>query len=370
MPSVLAISLFAAGVAFLLYTYVGYPLAMRVLARFRKAPQEADPAPPPLPATVLLSARDAGGRLPEKIRELLALPPSDGLAKICVGLDGGGREAAVRLAAEIGDARVEVVGFDVPRGKAAVLADLMPRAATPVLVMVDVRQRIPAGAVGRLLRLLAGNPPVAVASGELVFGKPETSDGSAADSYWSFEKRLRAAESAVGSVPGATGALYAIRREAAVPPPPGTLDDDVLIPMRAVLAGGRCIFVGGAACYDVSETDLAAELRRKRRTAAGVWQLLRIEPRLLAPWRNPIFVQFLSHKVFRVCTPFACLLAYGALAGIWMPAFWGATALLGVSAVAAVLRPKVDHPLVTLAAAPLLLNWTLLLAAFTRPSWR
>lgn len=370
MSTVLAISLFAAAVAFLAYTYVVYPLAMRCLARGRKAPVQPDSEMVPLPATVLLSARDADGRLAEKLRELLALPASDGIERICVGLDGAGREAAERLAQEIGSERLEVVGFDAPRGKAAVLADLMPRSSTLALVMLDVRQRIPSGAIGKLLRMLAGDASLAVVSGELVFGKPETADGSAADSYWSFEKKLRAAESAVASVPGATGALYAIRREAATPPPLGTLNDDVLIPMRAVLAGGRCIFVGGAVCYDEPETDLAAELRRKRRTAAGVWQLLRIEPRLLVPWKNPIFVQFLSHKVFRVCTPFACLLAYGALAGIWLPAFFGATALLGVSAVAALLRPKVKHPLVTLAAAPLLLNWTLLLAAFTRPTWR
>ena len=41
---------------------------------------------------------------------------------------------------------------------------------------------------------------------------------------------------------GATGAIYAIRRELWRPLPPGTLLDDFLTPMRIVLAGRRAIF--------------------------------------------------------------------------------------------------------------------------------
>ena len=365
----LASPLFLLPVLFLLYTYLLYPLAIRLLARLRpRPPAPTPPNAPPLRATAILSALPDAPRLREKLRELLALPPSDAIDAILLGLDGAPPADADALRREIPDSRLQIHAFPAPRGKAAVLSDLIPLATTPALLLLDVRQTVPPGAPEKLLHALA-SPDVAVASGELIYAPPSSPDAASADSYWSFEKKLRAAESAIASVPGATGALYAIRRSAALPPPPGTLNDDVLIPMRAILSGGRCLFVAGAACHDAPETDLAAELRRKRRTAAGNWQLLRLEPRLLSPFHNPIFIQFLSHKIFRVATPFACLLAYLALIPS-LPLFLAATALLLLSMLAALLRRLFPHPLLNLLAAPFLLNLTLLQAAFLPTPWR
>jgi hypothetical protein len=50
-----------------------------------------------------------------------------------------------------------------------------------------------------------------------------------------------------------------------------------------------------------------AEYGRKVRTLYGNYQLLCQEPGVLLPWRNPIFVQFLSHKVGRLIVPWALL---------------------------------------------------------------
>jgi hypothetical protein len=41
------------------------------------------------------------------------------------------------------------------------------------------------------------------------------------------------------------------------------------------------------------------EARRKRRTLAGNYQLLAMEPRLLVPVINPVWLQYISHKVGR-----------------------------------------------------------------------
>src|SRR5262249_61146926 len=57
--------------------------------------------------------------------------------------------------------------------------------------------------------------------------------------YWRYEKPLRRLESAIGSTLGATGAIYALRRRLYQPLPDDAILDDVLAPMRAVLAGYR-----------------------------------------------------------------------------------------------------------------------------------
>jgi len=45
------------------------------------------------------------------------------------------------------------------------------------------------------------------------------------------------------------------------------------------------------------------------RTLAGNFQLMSLLPGLLAPWRNPLFVRFVSHKVLRLVAPFAMAVA-------------------------------------------------------------
>lgn len=327
------ILLFAAAAAALAWTYAGYPLAMELWARLR--PRPVRKAPFAGRAVALMAARGEGQRAAEKVRELLALAGREPLDGIWIGLDGESADASPALAAlAAGDPRVHCRAFPERRGKPSVLNDLMAEAAggADVFVMMDVRQRIEPGALARVLEPFA-DETVGVVSGELVYEPPGGGVQKGAQSYWAYEKRLRAAESRVWAVPGATGAFYAIRAGLCRPFPPGVLDDDVWLPMQAVLAGRRCLFMPGAVAWDVAEARFDREGRRKLRTLAGNWQLPALEPRLLSPRRNPIFARWFFHKMARLLTPFwtgAMLLSSGALA--WMarggPWAWLAAAML------------------------------------------
>jgi cellulose synthase/poly-beta-1,6-N-acetylglucosamine synthase-like glycosyltransferase len=130
--------------------------------------------------------------------------------------------------------------------------------------------------------------------------------------YWRYEKQLRRLESAVGSTLGASGAIYAIRRSLYRPLPAETILDDVLTPMRVVLAGFRVVFNERARAFDRAAVDADAEARRKVRTLAGNYQILALEPRLLLPWRNPVWLQYVSHKLGRLAVPYALLALFAA----------------------------------------------------------
>jgi cellulose synthase/poly-beta-1,6-N-acetylglucosamine synthase-like glycosyltransferase len=123
--------------------------------------------------------------------------------------------------------------------------------------------------------------------------------------YWRYEKQIRRDESAIASTMGATGAMYAMRRSLWRPLPEDTILDDVLAPMRCVLAGSRVVFDDRARAYDCAARNAKDEIRRKRRTLAGNYQLFWLEPALLLPWRNPAWIQFVSHKVARLAVPYA-----------------------------------------------------------------
>jgi len=134
--------------------------------------------------------------------------------------------------------------------------------------------------------------------------------------YWRIEKRIRELESGSGSVLGATGALYAVRRELMVPVPEGTILDDVYIPMQVVRQNKRIVFEERARAWDLPDLGGGLEFGRKVRTLSGNYQLIQLAPWLLS-LRNPLLFEFVSHKVLRLVMPFALVITL--LAPLWLP---------------------------------------------------
>jgi hypothetical protein len=147
--------------------------------------------------------------------------------------------------------------------------------------------------------------------------------------YWRYEKWMRRRLSRVGSVMGATGCIYAMRRDLAVPLPEDMLVDDMYLPLVAFLKGYRVLFDERAKAYDYP-TALRLEFRRKARTLAGNYQIIRHLPGLLVP-TNRMWLHFVSHKVGRLLLPFGLLAI--AVATPWLPAPWRALAVASQGAV-------------------------------------
>jgi hypothetical protein len=180
----------------------------------------------------------------------------------------------------------------------------MTWATGEIVVFTDARQEIEAGAVQLLMENFA-DPQVGCASGELMLGEPEHGEAARGTGlYWKIEKKIRELESASGSVVGATGAFYAVRRQLAPQVPPETILDDVYIPMNVVQQGSRVVFDGRARAWDVANLGAEREFGRKVRTLSGNYQLMRLAPWLLSG-RNPIRFEFISHKIMRLVAPFA-----------------------------------------------------------------
>ncbi len=354
-----------------------------------------------------------GGGLPRKVGELLELAKREPIREIWVGLDGCTDGTGERVREELGKLNIQcsisnvqvgrgrgesrflnqeakikkqdsisndqypisniqcssgegeggpivyVVEFEKQRGKAAVLNELMGRAGQAIWVMMDARQRVEEGAIGKLLENFA-DPQVGVVSGALVYESAKSGVQKGAESYWGYEKWIRESESRVWAVPGATGALYAIRRELCEPIPENTLVDDVLIPMRAVLKGFRCLFEPSARVFDLPSARFDQEGLRKRRTLAGIWQLMRLEPRIFSPFANPIWFQFISHKFLRLLTPFFVFLALFS-SGIY---FWWILFAILASGMAYFLGKRVRSRLLGLLGAFFGVNVALLRAAW------
>ena len=200
--------------------------------------------------------------------------------------------------------------FLPPGGKARALNAGVAAARHEVLIFTDARQAFADDALRALVAPLA-DPQVGGVSGELLLdsesGAGDSTIGEGVGAYWRYEKWLRRHESLIGSIVGSTGAIHALRRSSWLALPDDTILDDVLAPMRTVLSGARVIFEGSARAYDRTATTADAEFRRKTRTLAGNYQLLMLEPRVLLPVINPVWFQFVSHKLGRLIVPYALI---------------------------------------------------------------
>jgi poly-beta-1,6-N-acetyl-D-glucosamine synthase len=287
------------------YVYVGYPFLLIVWRSLIRRPVHKQYQEPSVSLVVAMHNERKNAR--SKMENCFELDYPAEKLQVIVSLDAptDGTDAIIREYTARG---VDVLYSPIRRGKAAALNSAVAMASGRFVLFADARQRFEKGAVRELVANFA-DESVGAVSGQLFLLDDQTKEASdAVGAYWRYEKGLRAMESDIHSVPGASGAIYAIRRELFAPLNPETILDDVVIPMRIVLGGRRSIFDPSARAYDAVSQSPELEYERKTRTLTGNYQLLVEMPELLVPWRNPIFVQLVSHKLGRLLVPY-CLAA-------------------------------------------------------------
>ncbi|HET7752735.1 MAG TPA: glycosyltransferase family 2 protein [Anaeromyxobacteraceae bacterium] len=291
-----------ASLAFVAFTYVIYPLAM--LLRARWLPRPVRPIEPHRWPTVtcVVASHDEGERLVDKVRALLSTDYPPGLLEVVVA-DDGSSDGSPSRARALDPARVRVASNPKQAGKPSALVRAVAIARGDVLLLCDARQRLAPGAVRALVAPMA-DPGVGAVTGHL---RLDAARGPGA--YWTYETAIRRAEGRTGSVVGATGAIYAVRRELFPRTlPADTILDDVYVPMTLIRGGFRVAYAEDAIAYDL-ELDVSREFVRKVRTLAGNFQLLAMLPWLASPLRNPVFWRYFWHKIARLLCPAALAIA-------------------------------------------------------------
>lgn len=289
---------------FIFYTYFGYPLFLWLLLRFAVKVIDKHRITPSV--SVVMSVLDEKSRICCRLDNLLAQGYPAEQLEILVVSDGS-TDGTNEIVRKYSDRNVKLLELPERKGKAIAVNEGVAAARGEIIVFADARQRFDVGAISQLVANFH-DPSVGCVSGELIFLEDTNSSiRSEMGAYWKFEKWIRKAESKTGSVVGATGAIYAVRKRLYRPLPEGTLLDDVLTPLNVILQDGRCVFDGTAVAYDTVSKDAEQEWNRKVRTLAGNWQLLSLNPRLALPITNKLWWRFFSHKLARVLVPFALL---------------------------------------------------------------
>lgn len=344
--------------ASILAVWVLYPLVIAGLAALRHAPVRSADARSRV--SVILATRDDDAAVAERVADILRAEIVTARIEVVVALDatraGGGIEYA--------DPRVIVVRGDEPGGKAATLNAGVRASSGELLVFTDTHQRFHRDAIALLTSAFA-DPRVGCASGCLDLAplagsgsaRGANGGGSLVGRYWLYERWLRNAEARVHSTVGVTGAICALRRSLWAPLPSGLILDDVYTPMRVVLDGWRVAFVDEARATETRIAVPGQEYRRKVRTLTGVIQLCAWLPGVLVPLRNPIWLQFVFHKLLRLLTPYWMIAI--AVWAAWTSALWLSAHLavaLAVIALAALVALVARHRVLRVVREGLLLQ--------------
>jgi cellulose synthase/poly-beta-1,6-N-acetylglucosamine synthase-like glycosyltransferase len=321
-------------IALLAYIYVGYPVVAILLARLWPRCVEKACVTPTI--TLVITAYNEEASIEQKLGNVLSLDYPKEKLDVIVASDASS-DATDSLVIGYRAANVRLLRIEGRLGKTACQNAAAAAASGEILVFTDATTQIEAQA----LKALASNfhePSVGCVAGRLTYVAAQgDATGHGGKSYWNYEIMLRMAESALGSLIGVSGCLYALRRNAYREIAPDLISDFV-IAMVMREQGLRTVLEPEAVCYeqtlDRSDRELSMRVRVGMRSLAA----LASQKRFLNPFRFGWFAwQLWSHKLLRYLSPvfwLVALLANTALAlqgrYLWLLALQLAVLLSGM----------------------------------------
>ena len=288
----------------ILYVYVGYPVAMWMLARLRPRPWKAALLNPSV--SVVLAVHNGVSLLPRKIQHLLELDYSN-IGEIIIVSDGS-TDGTTELLARPQHTTLKTIVLKEQGGKAAAVNAGVMEATGDVILFVDIRPEIAPGAIHQMVGNFA-DPKVGCVAGELILrhDSHDATSEAVGGIYWRYEQWIRKCEALFDSPVGVYGGFYAIRRELFVPQPAGLILDDMFQPLSIIRQGYRSVLDSQAFVFDTWPKKVEGEFHRKVRTLAGNFQLFQVAPWTLS-LQNRVLFQLVSHKVMRLIVPYMLVL--------------------------------------------------------------
>ena len=282
------------------YTYAGYPLLLMFLSKLRGKPVRRREFTPPV--TVIIAAYNEERDLAQKLENTLALDyPRENLEILVTSDCSTDRtDEIVRSFASRG---VRLHRQAERLGKTAAQNAAVEKANGEVLLFSDATTHYrPTFCVGSCPSF--ADDTVGCVTGNVIYSHDVNSSVShGTRSYWNYEFLLKKHESAITSLIGVCGCMYAVRKSAYVPLYHEACSD-FLVATTMVRQGLRAVYEPDAVCVEEPNAkgnkELAVRVRIITQTLADLWR----NRDVLNPFRKGFYaVQLLSHKVMRYLVP-------------------------------------------------------------------
>ncbi|HKR13134.1 MAG TPA: glycosyltransferase family 2 protein [Pyrinomonadaceae bacterium] len=322
-------AIFWLSVAAIGYAYVGYPLLLIVLSRLRPRPVRSSHWTPSV--TVIIAAYNEERDLAAKLENTLALdyPPSH--LEIIVTSDCSS-DRTDEIARSFASRGVRLHRQEERHGKTAAQNAAVTKAKGEIIVFSDATTHYRPDVL-RLMVPAFADQSVGCVTGRVIYqDEKDSSVGTGTQSYWNYEFFLKKHESAVCSLIGVCGCMYAVRASAYIPLY-NEACSDFIIATTMVEQGLRAVYVPEAVCSEEpnrqSKKELAARVRIISQTFSDLWR----NRSVLNPFRHGFYaVELWSHKVMRYLVPVFLILIFIASAVlVTRSAFYAAVFVLQVA---------------------------------------
>lgn len=297
------VTVFWVSVFLLVYSYFIYPLILKLLVK----PEEIKlKEPENWPSVdIIIAAYNEESCIGERIENALA-QDYPGELQILVASDGS-HDRTGEIIESFTQDNVKAFNFAENRGKISVLNDLVAKSQANILVFTDANTDFNEDAVSILVKSFSDN--VGSVSGELIL---ETEDGNQNldGLYWRYEQFLKKCESKLGSLLGANGAIYALKRELYQTLPTDTIVDDFCIVMNVKKQGFDVLYNDNAIAKEEVAPSLGDEYGRRVRIGIGNYKAFLVNLWALSPTQGLMSWCYWSHKVLRWFAPHLMLIAF------------------------------------------------------------
>ena len=284
----------------LVYTYIGYPLLLLLLSSVRGSPIRRAAHTPTV--TMIIAAYNEEQDLAAKLENTLLLDYPKSHLEVIVTSDCS-QDRTDEIALSFSSRGVRLHRQSERLGKTAAQNAAVEKARGEILLFSDATTHYEPD----VLRMLVPNfadKEVGCVTGRVIYSADTDSTvGEGTRSYWSYEFLLKKRESAIGSLIGVCGCMYAVRKSAYVPLYHEACSD-FLIATMMVKQGLRAIYEPTAVCREEpnvhADKELSVRVRIITQTFADLWR----NRDMLNPLTNGFYaIQLLSHKVMRYLTP-------------------------------------------------------------------
>lgn len=281
------------------YALAGYPALLWLASRFsRRSRAWGDPAEWPRVA-ILVPAYNEEASIAGTLESLLALDYPVDRREVVVMSDASS-DRTDEIVRGYEDRGVRLVRMSARRGKSAAENRTLPLVTCEIVVNTDATIRIPRGSLKPLIQVFQDDSVGAASGRDVSVGDLNAEANASEAGYVGYEMGIRALETRLGGIIGASGCFYAIRRDLVDTAFPEELSRDFASPLRARQLGYRTVSVDAALCIVPRARSLQAEYKRKIRTMLRGLNTLWYLRSLLDPFRYGRFAWMLaSHKLAR-----------------------------------------------------------------------
>ncbi|HEY2719011.1 MAG TPA: glycosyltransferase [Solirubrobacteraceae bacterium] len=308
--------------ALIVWTQLGYALALAAIAPLRARARPAQPAGnlrspdrggahqevlPPV--SLIVAAHDEQDVIAAKLANALALDYPRERLQLIVACDG----CSDRTAEWARAAGADIV-LELPRGGKIRAQDAAVAESVGELVAFsDANSSWEPDALQQLVAVFR-DPRVGYACGQVRFvqGASGRDASNQEGVYWRYELAVRTLESQLSSITAGNGAIYATRRSAYIVVDP-IMGHDLSLPFNMVKRGLRALYVPNARASEKMVPSLLGEFARKRRMMSHTWPIV-LRGGMLSPRGYPpgYALMIFSHRLLRYSSPGLHLLALAA----------------------------------------------------------